>query len=332
MTKLSVVIPNWNGEDTIARCLDSLRAQSIVPKIIVVENGSTDKSLEFISKNYPDVELLVHHKNLGFAGGVNAGIQKAMADNSNFVALLNNDAAADSNWLHNLLNVIEQNKQIGIVTSKLLDISAKYFDSTGELYTNWGLPYPRGRGEPVSDKYDNQTDIFAASGGASLYRISMLKQIGLFDEDFFAYYEDVDISFRAQLAGWKVVYAPKAIAYHQIGATSSKIKGFTTYQTMKNLPMLLWKNVPCSLLFTVIPRFCVAYLSFIFSALGRGQGWPAINGLSMALWLWPKNTFKRIRIQKSKKVSTQYIRSIMTADLPPNAARLRKLRSFFTSH
>ena len=83
----------------------------------------------------------------------------------------------------------------------------------------------------------------------------MLKQIGLFDEDFFAYYEDVDISFRAQLAGWKVAYAPKAVAYHQIGATSSKIKGFTTYQTMKNLPMLLWKNVPAGLLISVVPRF-----------------------------------------------------------------------------
>src|SRR6201999_312952 len=94
------------------------------------------------------------------------------------------------------------------------------------------------------DKYDKQTAVFVASGGASLYRIKMLQEIGLFDEDFFAYYEDVDLSFRAQLAGWKVAYAPRAVAYHQIGATSGHIKGFTTYQTIKNLPLLFYKNVP----------------------------------------------------------------------------------------
>jgi hypothetical protein len=248
------------------------------------------------------------------------------------VALFNNDAVADKDWLQNLTKVMEQDEKIGIVTCKFLDIKAEHIDSTGDQYTTWGLPYPRGRDEPVSNKYDSQTSVFAASGGASLYRISMLKQIGLFDEDFFAYYEDVDISFRAQLAGWKVVYAPKAIAYHQIGATSSKIKGFTTYQTIKNLPMLLWKNVPIGLLATVVPRFYLAYFSFIFSALCRGQVWPAFKGLFATIVLTPKTIIKRLHIQRSKIVSTKYIRSIMTAGLPPNAIKLKKLRSLFMGH
>jgi GT2 family glycosyltransferase len=332
MLKLSVVIPNWNGKETIAECLDSLRIQSLGCQIIVVENGSTDGSLEFISQTYPEIELVIHQKNLGFAAGVNAGIKRAIANNSDYVALFNNDAVAEKDWLQNLTKVMEQNDKTGIVTCKFLDIKAEYLDSTGDQYTTWGLPYPRGRGELASNKYDEQTEIFAASGGASLYRISMLKQIGLFDEDFFAYYEDVDISFRAQLAGWKVIYAPKAVAYHQIGATSSKIKGFTTYQTIKNLPMLLWKNVPTPLLATVVPRFYLAYFSFILSALCRGQIWPALKGFLAILLLIPKTILKRYYIQRSKKVSTQYIRSIMTADLPSNAARLRKLRSFFTRH
>jgi len=332
MKKISVVIPNWNGKKTIARCLDSLCDQSITSQIIVVENGSTDGSLEFIRKNYPDVKLIIHQKNLGFAAGVNAGIRQAIDSNFDFVALLNNDAVADKNWLQNLMKVIEQDNKIGIVTCKFIDINAKYLDSTGDQYTTWGLPYPRGREEPVSDKYDNQTGVFAASGGASLYRISILRQIGLFDEDFFAYYEDVDISFRAQLAGWKVIYAPRAIAYHQIGATASKIKGFTTYQTIKNLPMLLWKNVPVGLLATVVPRFYLAYFSFIFSALARGQIWPAFKGLFATIVLAPKTIIKRFRIQRSKKVSTQYIRSMMTAGLPPNAIKLKKLRALFLGH
>jgi GT2 family glycosyltransferase len=327
MTNISVVIPNWNGKKTIGKCLDSLLSQSIACRITVVENGSIDGSLEFLMERYPSVELVVEKKNLGFAGGVNAGIRQAMVNKSDFVALFNNDALADKDWLRNLAKVMEQNNKVGIVTCKLMDIHAKHLDSTGDLYTTWGLPYPRGRGEPVSDKYDDQTDIFGASGGASLYRVSMLEKIGLMDEDFFAYYEDVDISFRAQLAGWKVAYAPFAVAYHQIGATSGKIKGFTTTQTLKNLPWLLWKNIPGPLLPTVVPRFTLAYTGFFISALQRGQVGAAFKGVAMSTLLLPKKIWQRQRIQNSGTVSLDYIKSMLVYDLPPNAHKLRKLRS-----
>ncbi len=128
--------------------------------------------------------------------------------NFDYIGLFNNDAVADKDWLKNLTQVLDENSDTGIVTCKLVDANNQHLDSTGDIYTVWGLPFPRGRGEPVSTKYDDKTDIFAASGGASLYRTKMLEEIGLFDEDFFAYYEDVDLSFRAQLAGWKVKYAP----------------------------------------------------------------------------------------------------------------------------
>jgi GT2 family glycosyltransferase len=223
MTKIAVVIPNWNGKDKIAKCLDSLSAQSMVSQIIVVENGSTDGSLEFINTHYPGVDLVVNKKNLGFAGGVNSGIRYAIDDNCDFVALFNNDAIADKDWLRYLVEATEKDGKVGVVTCKFMDIDGKHLDSTGDQYTNWGLPYPRGRGEPVNDSYDDQIDIFAASGGASLYKVKMFKDIGLFDEDFFAYYEDVDLSFRAQLAGWKIRYCPKAIAYHQIGPPAVKL-------------------------------------------------------------------------------------------------------------
>jgi GT2 family glycosyltransferase len=296
-------------------------------QIIVVENGSTDGSLEFLKENYPDIELLVHEKNLGFAGGVNAGIRRSIDNGSDFVALFNDDAVADKHWLRNLVETIGQNNRIGIVTCKFMDIDAEHLDSTGDLYTNWGLPYPRGRGESVSDKYDKEVEVFAASGGASLYRVSMLKEIGLFDEDFFAYYEDIDISFRAQLAGWKVYYSPKAIAYHRTGTSGSKIKGFTTYQTMKNLPWLMWKNVPFSKLPSVAPRFKLAYFGFYVSAWQRGQGVVATKGLLVSLLLAPKKLWQRNKIQRTRKVSVEYIWSMMTHDLPPNANELRRLRA-----
>jgi GT2 family glycosyltransferase len=234
---------------------------------------------------------------------------------------------ADKAWLKNLVDELEQNQEVGIATCKLTDSKKELLDSTGDLYTTWGLPFPRGRGEPVSDKYDALTDVFGASGGASLYRVSMFNEIGLFDEAFFAYYEDVDISFRAQLAGWKVKYVPAALAYHQIGATSGKIKGFTTYQTLKNLPIIVRKNVPLQLLPTVLPRFWLAYTAFFWRAVARGQIWPAFKGWFVAFILLPKNFIQRYPIQKNRKVPVDYIRSILTYDLPPNAYKLRNLRA-----
>lgn len=323
----AVVVPNWNGRESIGDTLKSLAAQTAAHRVIVVDNGSVDDSVEFIAKEYPEVELVKHAKNLGFAGGVNAGIRRAIDLGVDFVALLNNDAVAGKDWLRHLVTAMEADESIGIATGKLMDSSKKHLDSTGDMYTNWGLPFPRGRGEAVSTKYDQDTQVFAASGGASLYRVKALRQIGLFDENFFAYYEDVDISFRAQLAGWKVVYVPAAEAYHQIGATSGKLKGFTTYQTLKNLPSLLYKNMPRRYLPRVGRRYLLAHVLFFAKAVSRGDGWPALKGDAMGTWLLFKAYKKRRAIQRSKVVSDEYIWGMMTHDLPPNARRLRQLRA-----
>lgn len=328
--KIAVVIPNWNGLKEIGDCLKSLQRQSRHVEIIVVENGSTDGSLEFINKNFSEVTALVQDKNLGFAGGVNAGIKYALETKFEYVALLNNDAVAHKDWIRHLVDALRSNPLAGIVTCKLMSADKTLVDSTGELYTTWGLAHPRDR-NIAADKASNKLEeVFGASGGASLYRVDMLQEIGLFDKDFFAYYEDVDISFRAQLAGWKVLYEPGSEAYHQTGTTSSKIKGFTTYQTFKNLPLLFWKNVPTQLLPMMLPRFTIAYLSIYVSSLMSGRGWPATKGFLRMLTLLPKKLIERRSIQKNRKVSVEYVSSILVHDLPPNADRLRRLRYFFT--
>lgn len=327
MQKAYVVIPNWNGADRLRVCLDSLISQTQKHEVIVVDNGSIDESVEIIEKNYPEVVLIRHSKNLGFTGGVNPGIKYAMEQKGQYVALLNNDAVAHKDWLKKLVDFLDGNPKVGIATSKICDAEKTHLDSTGDIYTIWGLPYPRGRGEPYSDKYDKDILIFGASGGASLYRIEMLEQIGIFDNDFFAYYEDIDISFRAQLAGWKVAYVPGAEVYHEISATSSQIKGFATYHTLKNLPMLMWKNVPWALMPKVFPRFVLLHLSISASALSRGQVGPVFKGVFMSILLWPKKLAQRYRIQRSRRVPISYIDSIITHDLPPNANKLRRLRS-----
>lgn len=324
--KIAVIIPNLNGKKWIHTSIDSLKRQSIDADIIVVDNGSSDESADYIEEKYPDITLIRHSTNLGFSGGVNGGLKPAIAEGYKYAALFNNDAEADKLWTEKLVAVLDSNPKVGIVTGKILDKTKRKLDSTADIYTTWGLPYPRGRGEIDDNQFDSNKEIFGASGGASMYRVKMLEQIGLFDEDFFAYFEDVDISFRAQLAGWKVRFEPEAIAYHAIGETSRRIPGFATYHTFKNLPLLMWKNVPARLMLTVFPRFVVLYFSIYFSAVLQGNFFPATKGMLMSIILWPKKLIQRYKIQSRRKVQVSYINSIIDHDLPPNAFKLRRFR------
>jgi len=331
--QIAVVVLNWNGiQDTIA-CLDSLLLQSHPNyKIIVIDNGSVDNSVSVLEKytaqHTDKVELIVNPKNLGFAGGVNTGIRWALKNNYDAVGLFNNDAVADKGWLAHLASGLDNDK-VGISTSLLLHEHGKTIDSTGEFYSIWGLPFPRNRGENTVFASSDGL-VFGATGGATLYKSEILNEIGLFDEDFFAYYEDVDISFRAQLAGWKVAYNSEAIAYHKQGATSKKIPGFAVYQTFKNLPLLFLKNVPQRLLMPIGIRFYFAYILMYFNSFTHQTGWMATKGLFKSLALTPKALQQRSTIQRDKKVSTEYIKSILWNDLPPDQTGLRKLRRFFT--
>jgi GT2 family glycosyltransferase len=322
---IAVIVLNWNGEEDSLNCIKALKKQTTLHDIIAVDNASSDNFVSVVRQKYPEIAVLENTDNLGFAGGVNTGIRHAINNDYEFVALINNDATPDPTWLENLLKSANDTK-IGIVTGKLLK-TAGTIDSTGDLYTSWGLAYPRGRNEADTGKYDLEEEVFGATGGASLYRIEMLKEIGLFDEDFFAYYEDVDLSFRAQLAGWKVIYNPKAVAYHKIGASSGKVPGLTTYMTIKNLPWLMWKNVPWKLMPTIFPRFFIAHMSIVLSSLAKGKFWPVFKGIFVAFWLFPKKLAERHKILKSRKVPVDYIKSIITYDLPPNADKLKKVRS-----
>lgn len=328
--KVAVVIPNWNGADLLAESVKSLLGQNYPHSIIIVDNGSVDDSVELIEQNFPEITLIKNSKNLGFAGGVNTGIRHALQENFDAIALLNNDAVADKDWLGQLVQNLEQYPEVGITTCKLMSADGSHLDSTGDIYTTWGLPYPRGRDEAAGNQYDESPWVFGASGGASLYRADMLRQIGLFDEDFFAYYEDVDISFRAQLAGWKARYEPNAKVCHATSTTGRKIPGFFTYQTIKNYPFIFWKNVPTRLLPVIAPRFALAYTIFVVKGLFNPvRTLPTLKGLVVTTLLLPKKLAERWHIQRGRTVSIDYIKSILSWDLPPNAGKLRLLRSFW---
>jgi GT2 family glycosyltransferase len=333
MDRVAIIILNWNGVADTLECLASLQNQSHKNFMIVaVDNGSTDNSRQLLDeyKNQHSKNTRVIHnpKNFGFAGGVNTGIEFAMNGDFDYIALFNNDAVADKNWLKSLINAIKPDS-VGISTGLLLLNDGKKIDTTGEQYTTWGLPFPRGRGYTKNKTYQAEM-VFGATGGASLYKTQMLREIGLFDEDFFAYYEDTDVSFRAQLMGWKVAYTPDAVAYHKQGETSKKMPGFAVYQTFKNLPLLFIKNVPRGLLITTGIRFYFAYILMFLNAVKNGSGKQASRGAWKSFILGFKKLGERWQIQKNRQVTTKYIKSMLWKDLPPDQTGLRKLRKFFT--
>lgn len=336
MNRVAIVVVNYKGIEDTRRCLASLAKQTYKNfTIIAVENGSDDGSAEAfkrLEKKYGDTLVAFYNeKNTGFDGGVNTGIRWAMNHNMEYVLLLNNDALPDKEWVQKLVETADERPDCGMVTGLLLLQDGLMIDSTGDWYSKWGLGFPRNRHDKT-EQAPEAGEVFGGTGGATLFRLGMLNEIGMFDEDFFAYYEDVDISFRAQLAGWKVYYQPAAIAYHQQGATAARMPGhFAVYQTFKNLPLIYGKNVPRGLLFSIGSRFLLAYILMLGNAIWKGRGKAALKGWLMSMPLfWKKLFTERPSIQANKKVSTDYIRSIIWPDLPPDQTGLRKLRRFFT--
>lgn len=332
MTSVLIVVLNWNGIDDTEACVESLLTQTYENyKILIVDNASIDNSSERLKKlaaaHQEKISVLWNSKNLGFAGGVNTGIKYAIKHGFEAVALFNNDAIADTNWLKNLEKNLSND--VSVVTGLLLHADGKTIDSTGDFYSSWGIGFPRNRNTKASEAPESGF-VFSASGGASLYKTALFKEIGLFDDKFFAYYEDTDISFRAQLAGHAIYYEKSAVAYHKQGATSSKIPGFTVYQTFKNLPLLFWKNIPTALLIKVGSRFLLLYVLIFANAVKKGSGWPAFKGVLASIWhFWTTALWKRIKIQRNKKVSARHIWSLLYHDLPPEQTGMRKFRDRF---
>lgn len=335
MNRVAVVVLNYKGIDDTIACISSLTEQTYSDfTIVAVENGSHDGSAAIfkdLETTYGSrLKALYNSKNLGFDGGVNTGIQWALDNGYEWIALLNNDAVADKHWLQRLLETAKT-QQAGMTTSLLLHEGGDTIDSTGDWYSKWGLPFPRNRNDKT-DVAPEAGEVFGATGGATLYSAAMLRDIGIFDNDFFAYYEDIDISFRAQLRGWKVYYEKSAVAYHKQGATSKRMaSGFTIYQTFKNLPLVFFKNVPLGLFLPIGLRFFLAYWLMVGKAVLKGQGIAVIKGVVMSFFLLVKKIPTRWHIQSNKKVSATHIKKLLWDDLPPDQTGLRKVRSFLTS-
>ena len=325
--RVTVVIPNWNGERFLRLCLGSLRDQSLGGfETILVDNGSTDGSRAFVNEHFPEVNVVPLGENRGIAAAFNAGIEASRAE---YVILLNNDTEQDPGWLEALVRAAADHPEAGLFASKLVDFYDRHvLDGAGDAMRLSGLPYRLGHGERDSGRFDRPGYVFGACAAAALYRRDMLDEVGLFDEDFVSYCEDGDLSFRAQLAGYRCFYVPGAVVYHMGSAsTGGKRSPTATRLGSRNSFSLLVKNLPLSTVPHILPFFIVGQLARLITATATGSLRAHLEGLAGALRHLPLMLEKRTEIQKRKKLSDAEIRRLLRqSSLAATASIARRLR------
>ena len=301
--EVTVVIPNYNGLRFLPACLSSLAGQQQVNLLVtIVDNGSTDGSLEYIEENHPEVQVLPLPENMGFSAAVNAGIRDSSAP---YIFLLNNDTELPPDCVQRLLIVAEEYSQYGFFAPKMLSFSERsILDGAGDGFLRGGAGYRLGTMEPDSEVYNQAGEIFGACAGAVLYRSSIFEQVDLFDEDFFAYLEDVDLNLRMNRAGIRGYYVPKARVYHIGSATSgSKFNPFTIRLSTRNSLYVLLKNYPLSLFIRFLPVISVYQACWLLFTIKKGQFPAWCQGIWQALKSVPSTRKKYHRIEKSALLS-----------------------------
>ncbi len=279
MERVTVVIPNYNGIKYLAGCLDSLRdleEQSLF-RVLVIDNGSADGSVQLLKDRYPWAELICLPENTGFCHAVNLGIQRAQTP---YVLLLNNDTVVLKGFVKALYQAMERDEKIFSVSARMLQWDHHdRIDSAGDCYCAFGWAFSRGKGRPA-DRYDVPARVFSACGGAALYRRAVFAQIGYFDEAHFAYLEDVDIGYRARIYGYENWYEPGARVLHAGSAASgSRYNPFKTRLASANSVYLIGKNMPLWQILLNSPFLLAGFTIKTCFFLGKKMGTLYLEGL-----------------------------------------------------
>lgn len=275
--RVSIVIVNWNGRHFLAPCLRSLAAQTFRDfEIVLVDNGSEDGSLPFVKEHYPQVRLIANDENRGFAAANNQGIR---ASDAEYVATINNDTEADPDWLAELVAVAEARPQVGACASRMVFAGRPdMINSAGIALDRAGIAWDRQGGQAANPADREPVTVFGACAGAALYRREMLDDVGLFDEAFFAYLEDVDLAWRAQWAGWEAVYVPTARVLHAHSGTAGEGSPFKNRLLGRNKVWLIARNYPWPHLLWYLPAIVLYDLgSLPYTLIWRGD-WGPLRG------------------------------------------------------
>lgn len=269
-SEISVIIPNWNGCRHLNTCFQSLRQQTWQNfETILVDNASDDESVGFTASHFPEVVVIELDENRGFTGACIAGYEVA---NGRLIVLLNNDTECDPGWLEAIVAAFESNPAAGIVASKIMLFDDhRRFHAAGDFYREDGIPGNRGVWQTDVGQYNRQEAVFGACGAAAAYRRTMIEEIGFLDDRFYFSCEDIDLAWRANLAGWDVVYAPDALVYHKLKASGGS-GATSSYYDGRNFLYVLWKNYPTSLLRRNWQSIVKAQMSITAGALRAWRG------------------------------------------------------------
>jgi GT2 family glycosyltransferase len=311
MPELAIIVVNWNGAHLLRTCLGSLRAQTFTDfETILVDNGSTDESLSLVAREFPEVRIIALPENLGLGGGTNVGIRQSDAP---IIVTFNNDTEADPRWLEQLRAALIAHPEAGSAASKLLLFDRRdTIHSAGDFYGLDGMPGSRGVWQPDDGRYDRPELVFGACAGAAAYRRSMLDEVGLFEDNFFMYCEDVDLSFRCQLAGYRCIYVPTAVVYHMLSATGGG--SLASYYCGRNFLRIIARNMPRQLLGRVWPRIVAAQLRMAAESV-RHIREPAARAKLRGQWAGlrelPRTLRDRPAIQQRRRVPVRYLYALL---------------------
>ena len=298
MMEVTVVVPNYNGIQYLETCLDALERQTAADfRTVLVDNGSTDGSLELVRKKYPQVQTVALPGNTGFSGAVNAGIRAAETP---YVILLNNDTEVFPEFVEALVSGIKQRPGAFSCAAKMIQYHHRdRLDDAGNYYNAFGWAYARGK-DKSAEKYGTPCRIFAACAGAAIYRMEYLKQTGLFDEEHFVYLEDLDLGYRARIAGYENWYLPDAKVYHVGSGTSgSRYNEFKIRYSSRNNIYLIWKNMPLFQWILNLPFLAAGFGIKLLFFLKKGYGREYLAGIrnGFSLSRKPENRKKKVRFR-----------------------------------
>jgi GT2 family glycosyltransferase len=284
--KVTIIILNWNGKEDTIECLESLKHITYPNyEILLVDNGSTDGSVECFRERYPEIEIIENGENLGFAEGNNVGIQRAMDKSADYVLLLNNDTVVDPEFLGELVKVAENNEKIWIVGPKIYYYFYEgrkdvIWFAGGKILRNFGQPFHSGLHKIDKGQYDKLKNVDFISGCASLIKMEAIKQIGLLDTDYFAYFEDLDFNINVSKAGYKIVYSPNSKIWHKASSTSGFMSPMYIYFHTRNRILFVRKNSnDFNFLFLFLPYFFIIRIIIPFFMFAIKNRWDNISAL-----------------------------------------------------
>jgi GT2 family glycosyltransferase len=299
MPAVSVVIPNWDGEHLLPACLDSIRAQTARDfEIIVSDDASTDGSVGLVSQKYPEARVIRAPRNRGFAAAANAGVRATRGD---LIFLLNNDVALDPRCLEELLRSIETDDGVGACAPKIIYYdNPSLINSAGHACGPDGIVVDIGRRQPDSDWFNRPREVLGACAGAAIYRRRMLDQIGLFDESFVMSFEDADLSWRAQWAGWRSLYVPTAVVRHREGASRGIASKRSTALGLRNSILVWLKDWPVGSLVRHCPDLWRGWRRSTVSLMARGHTGVVLSACACAFALMPRMMGRRWAIRRTR--------------------------------